>query len=211
LKKLGRNEVLQISKKDEIFFDKYRISDAPGRGIERIKEECQRFGKDEPVFKSKGCEVATTFQWDNKNFDIVNDIVNEENVIINDENVIINDEKDIVNEENVIINQKNGTIKSENGTIKSENGTINDIVNDIVNDTVNQNKTVENKKDISKKTILKIITENENISLNEIVSKSNISRRTTMRYLDILKKENKIEYYGAPKTGGYRIIKQKTS
>ena len=89
-------------------------------------------------------------------------------------------------------------IKPENGTVKSENGT--------VNGTVKPDNDIATKKDIVINMILQIITETENISTDDIAKKIGKSRRTTRRYLNLLKKENKIEFYGAPKTGGYRII-----
>ena len=70
---------------------------------------------------------------------------------------------------------------------------------------VNENDIV-NKKDRIKNAVLQIIIENENISANDIAKQIGKSWRTTMRYLEILKKENKIEFYGAYKTGGYRMI-----
>ena len=160
--------------------------EAWGRGIDRIKEECQRFETEEPVFKSKGCDVVTTFEWDNAKIETINtdnDIVSGTiNGTVNDENGIVNDKNDIVNDENGIVNDENGIVNDEN---------------DIVN-----------LKDIPN-IILQIIAKNENISAFDIAKKIGKSWRTTMRYLETLKKENKIEYYGAPKTGGYRIIEQK--
>lgn len=130
--------------------------EAWGRGIDRIKEECQRFGTENPIFKSSGSDVVTIFQWDNTKFEEAQNTANKNN----------------------------------------------DIVNGIVNDIVSR-------KDITKNTVLQIITENKNISAFDIAKQIGKSWRTTMRYLEILKKENKIEFYGAPKIGGYRIIEQK--
>lgn len=68
------------------------------------------------------------------------------------------------------------------------------IVNDIVND-----------KDSIKQTVFKLITEKEGLSASDIAKLIDRSWRTTMRYLNLLKKENKIEFRGAPKTGGYYL------
>jgi ATP-dependent DNA helicase RecG len=164
-----------------VFFRSGQI-ESWGRGIDRIKEECQRFGAEVPSFESNGCDVLTIFQWDSKNYVIINeenDTIKQKNNTVNQKDIIINKKNFIINKKNVIINKKNVIINKENVII--------------------------NKKGITQKTILQIITENENISADEIAKKIEKTWRTTMRYLEILKKENKIEYYGSRKTGGYRI------
>ena len=144
--------------------------EAWGRGIDRIKEECRRFGTEVPIFKSNGSDVATIFQWENTNYVIIN----QENVIVNQENVIVNEENDIIKVKNDIINDENDIIS---------------------------------KKDMMINTVLQIITQNENISADEIAKQIGKSLSTTMRHLKTLKKEKKIEYHGARKTGGYKIVK----
>ncbi|MDR1980602.1 MAG: putative DNA binding domain-containing protein [Tannerellaceae bacterium] len=74
--------------------------------------------------------------------------------------------------------------------VKSDNGT--------VNGTVNEGNAI-------KDSVFKLITENEGLSASGIAKSIGKSRRTTMRYLDLLKKEDKIEFKGAPKNGGYYI------
>ena len=74
--------------------------------------------------------------------------------------------------------------------VKSEIGIVNGIVN--------------NKEDI-KNAVYKLITDKEGLSASDIAILIGKSWRTTMRYLNTLKKENKIESKGAPKTGGYYL------
>ena len=77
-----------------------------------------------------------------------------------------------------------------------ENGTVNGIVNTedgIVNGT--------------KEDVLNILKQQEGFSASELAQKINKSLRTTMRYIDTLKKAGLIEFRGAPKTGGYYLIK----
>ena len=81
------------------------------------------------------------------------------------------------------------TPKPTDGTIKPADGTI-------------------NSETIIKKMIFKLILEKEGISARDITKLIGKSLRTTMRYIDMLKKENKIEFRGSLKNGGY-YIKQK--
>ncbi|MDR1937859.1 MAG: helix-turn-helix domain-containing protein [Tannerellaceae bacterium] len=74
--------------------------------------------------------------------------------------------------------------------VNPDNGIVNVIVND---------------KDAIKQTVLRLITEKEGLSASDIAKLIDRSWRTTMRYLNLLKKENKIEFRGAPKTGGYYL------
>lgn len=56
--------------------------------------------------------------------------------------------------------------------------------------------------------ILKYISQNPMIKTSEIEVFINKSNATTERYLKILRENNYIEYVGASKTGGYKILKQ---
>ena len=49
------------------------------------------------------------------------------------------------------------------------------------------------------------IKQNPNLKANKISESLNIPLRTVERYLKQLKDENKIEFKGSPKTGGYLI------
>lgn len=90
--------------------------------------------------------------------------------------------------------------------IQNEPANINgDIVNDIVNPNDDIVNGIVNSKDEIKDTVLKLITNKEGLSASDIAKQIGKSWRTTMRYLDLLKKEEKIEFRGAPKTGGYYL------
>jgi ATP-dependent DNA helicase RecG len=51
--------------------------------------------------------------------------------------------------------------------------------------------------------ILLLIKNNPGINVSIIKSLLNVPQRTIERWINQLKKENKIEFKGAPKTGGY--------
>jgi ATP-dependent DNA helicase RecG len=75
---------------------------------------------------------------------------------------------------------------------------VNEAVNDIVNDIVNRDSDIKN-------AVLQLISENRGLSASDIANRIGKSWRTAMRYLDLLKKEDKKEFRGAPKTGGYYL------
>ena len=54
--------------------------------------------------------------------------------------------------------------------------------------------------------ILVLIENNPGINVSSIKSLLNIPQRTIERWINQLKKDNKIEFKGAPKTGGYFVI-----
>ena len=54
--------------------------------------------------------------------------------------------------------------------------------------------------------ICELLKENNNITIEQIVSVSKISRRTVMRILDNLKNNNVIKRVGSDKTGHWEII-----
>jgi len=90
--------------------------------------------------------------------------------------------------------QKNDTV---NGIVNSENGTIKGTINSI-DGTINPESPIE-------EIVLKLIADNEGLSARKISKLIDKSLRTTMRYLDILKKSDKIEFQGALKNGGYYL------
>lgn len=93
----------------------------------------------------------------------------------------------------------------KNNPINVNDGIVNDIVNVIVNPNDGiVNDIVKSKNDI-KDTVFNLITNNEGQSASDIAKQIGKSWRTTMRYLDLLKKEERIEFRGAPKTGGYYL------
>jgi len=81
-----------------------------------------------------------------------------------------------------------------NDTINFDDGTINGTINSETS---------------TKEMILKVISDKEGLSARDIIKLTGKSLRTIMRYIDILKKENKVEYRGALKNGGYYIKGQK--
>ena len=88
-----------------------------------------------------------------------------------------------------------------------QDGTTNlgdDIVNP-ENDIVNPENDIVNEGITLKDIVFNSIKEQEGLSASDIAKFIEKSWRTTMRYLNQLKKENKIEFRGAPKTGGYYL------
>lgn len=73
------------------------------------------------------------------------------------------------------------------------NGGVSDGVNGGVDDEVNA--------------LLKVIEENPGIKSMSLKEQTNVSQRTIERWLKQLRDENRIEFIGAPKTGGYFIKK----
>jgi len=90
--------------------------------------------------------------------------------------------------------KKNDPVNTIDNTADSNDGIVNDIVNDIVN-----------KKGSVEQVVYELIKEGEGLSASDIAKVIGKSWRTTMRYLDVLKREGKIEFRGAPKTGGYYL------
>ena len=52
-------------------------------------------------------------------------------------------------------------------------------------------------------TLVRYISENPGLNTNQLIAKMNVPKRTLERWLSLLKKDNKIEYHGSKKTGGY--------
>jgi ATP-dependent DNA helicase RecG len=84
-----------------------------------------------------------------------------------------------------------------NDTINSTSGTINGIINP-TDGTINLESSIE-------EIVLNLIAENEGLSARKISKLIDKSLRSTMRYLDNLKKSDKIEFRGALKNGGYYL------
>jgi len=87
--------------------------------------------------------------------------------------------------------QKSDTV---NGIVSSADGTI----NDTINGTIKRESPYE-------EIVLKAIADNEGLSAQILSKLIDKSLRTTMRYVDNLKKSNKIEFRGALKNGGYYL------
>jgi ATP-dependent DNA helicase RecG len=69
------------------------------------------------------------------------------------------------------------------------------------------NDTIKSKVANNQEIVFELIKSKEGLSAPKIAEHIEKSLRTTMRYLDALKKNNKIEFRGAPKTGGYYLKK----
>ena len=82
---------------------------------------------------------------------------------------------------------------------EKENEVINEDINDVIN--VGQKLNTEERKNI----ILKLIEENEKISIQQIVENIEVSKSTVERDLKELKEENKIKYIGSRKSGKWII------
>ena len=86
---------------------------------------------------------------------------------------------------------------------EAQNEVINDGINEDINDVINvgQKLNTEERKNI----ILKLIEENEKISIQQIVENIEVSKSTVERDLKELKEQNKIEYIGSRKSGKWII------
>jgi len=82
---------------------------------------------------------------------------------------------------------------------EAPNEAINEDINDVIN--VGQKLNTEERKNI----ILKLIEENEKISIQQIVENIEVSKSTVERDLKELKEENKIKYIGSRKSGKWII------
>ena len=76
---------------------------------------------------------------------------------------------------------QNGTV---NGTVKLNNGIVTG----------------------SKKDLLRVISSEGGLSADRLALKTGKSLRSVRRYIDQLRKDNLIEFRGAPKTGGYYLL-----
>ena len=86
---------------------------------------------------------------------------------------------------------------------EAQNEVINDGINEDINDVINvgQKLNTEERKNI----ILKLIEENEKISIQQIVENIEVSKSTVERDLKELKEQNKIKYIGSRKSGKWII------
>ena len=82
---------------------------------------------------------------------------------------------------------------------EAQNEVINEDINDVIN--VGQKLNTEERKNI----ILKLIEENEKISIQQLVENIEVSKSTVERDLKELKEENRIEYVGSRKSGKWII------
>ena len=97
---------------------------------------------------------------------------------------------------------------SDNGRIVTlYNMNYNEAQNDGINEEINEEINVGQKLNTEerKKIILKLIEENEKISIQQLVENIEVSKSTVERDLKELKEENKIEYIGSRKSGKWII------
>jgi len=213
-------------------FTRMHLVEQVASGIPRMRDEMREAGLPEPVFSTEGGFFSVEFKRLQKN-DIVNsdddivksdnDTVNFENDTVKSENDPINLDDDPINSEDDPINLNNDPVNLEGDPINLENDTVN-LENDTVkseddtvkskNDTVkSEDDTVKSKNDTVKKDsdieddILKLITENEGLLAPKLSKQTGKSIITIKRYLAKLKESGKIEFRGAPKTGGYYVKK----
>ena len=90
---------------------------------------------------------------------------------------------------------------------QKENEAQNEVINDGINEEINEEINVGQKLNTEerKKIILKLIEENEKISIQQLVENIEVSKSTVERDLKELKEENKIEYIGSRKSGKWII------
>jgi predicted HTH transcriptional regulator len=142
-------------------------------------------------------ERNDTINEDGDTINLDDGIINLDDVIINPDNGIVNLDDDIVNLENGIVNPDNGIINLDDGIVNLENGIVNPD-DGIINDTVNEEVSIE-------EILLRLIAKNEGLSAPQLSTRIGKSLSTAKRYLAKLKKSDKIEFRGAPKTGGYYL------
>ena len=97
---------------------------------------------------------------------------------------------------------------SDNGIIVTlYNMNYNEAQNDGINEEINEEINVGQKLNTEerKKIILKLIEENEKISIQQLVENIEVSKSTVERDLKELKEENRIEYVGSRKSGKWII------
>ena len=97
---------------------------------------------------------------------------------------------------------------SDNGIIVTlYNMNYNEAQNDGINEEINEEINVGQKLNTEerKQIILKLIEENEKISIQQLVENIEVSKSTVERDLKELKEENKIEYIGSRKSGKWII------
>jgi ATP-dependent DNA helicase RecG len=95
-----------------------------------------------------------------------------------------------------------------NGIVNSnitDSGTVNGIVNSNITDSVTDNDIVNGIVNSSKNDLLNLISIEGGLSAVQLKFKIGKSLRSVHRYINQLRKDNLIEFRGAPKTGGYYL------
>jgi ATP-dependent DNA helicase RecG len=167
-------------------FTRMDLVEQVASGIPRMREEMQEAGLPEPIFSTDGGFFTVEFKRPKKD-----DIVKTDDGIVND---IVKPDNGIVN---VDENSNDDPIKSTNDPVNDPVKSTNDPVNDPVkstNDPVNLEEQV-----------FSLINSKEGLSAPEISKLVGKSLKTTKRYIKKLREIDKIEFRGAPKTGGYYL------
>lgn len=84
-----------------------------------------------------------------------------------------------------------------------KNDVVNDVINDVVNDVLNDAQISEIS--LRRDKLLVLIKDNRDITIEKMSKTLGVSRPTIERDLSILKKENKVEHVGSPKSGFWKI------
>ena len=159
-------------------FTRMNLVEQVASGIPRMRDEMLEVGLPEPTFYTEGGFFSVEFKRPQKN-----DIVNSDDGIVNLENDPVNSEDDPVNSESDPVNLRNDTVNPKNDPVNSKNDPVN-----------------------LEEQIYRLITKNGGIAAPEISTLIKKSLKTTKRYLAKLKESQRIEFKGAPKTGGYYLI-----
>jgi ATP-dependent DNA helicase RecG len=170
-------------------FTRMSLVEQVASGIPRMRDAMKDAGLPEPTFIADGGFFTVAFKRPKKD-DIINGIIKPSDGTIKSDDGTINLDDGTINLDDGTINFDDGTINLNDGTINLDDGTINDIIN----------------ADIPiEEMIFKLISFKEGLSARDISKLTNKSLRTIMRHIDILKKEDKIEFKGALKNGGYHV------
>lgn len=154
-----------------------------GTGLQRIIEGCREHGLADPIFESSNTNFRVTIIRNQNGEHKVS-----ENSVISKENVA----------KNVTHNVTENTLSSENVTHNvTENALSSRNVTHNVTENVTNNVT-ENKKEIRKEKILEFMKENEEITLEELASKCNVTIRTIKRDIADLKNQKRLQRQISP-------------
>ncbi len=169
-------------------FKELELIEKWGTGINRIIDLCKKHNIEKPIISEKNDFIDIEF---------IRPI--QENVGINQKNVGINKDNVVLKQENEGINQKNVVLKQENVGINEDNVGINED-----NVGINKDNVGINEDNVGINDIKLYIKMNEPVSAEKLSKYfNNVTKRTIERKLKKLKDENKIEYRGSKKTGGY--------
>ncbi len=170
-----------------------------GLSNEPVNPEYTPKEKKDEVVNSKN----STSKQNNEPVNSENGIQKQKNEVVNPENATKNDRNEVANE---AVNSENATQKQENEpvneAVNSENG-IQKQKNEPVNEAVNLDNGSDNRKDETVKAVYIVICENPGIRKPVIIAKVGKSRATVERAIAELKEQERIEFRGAFKNGGY--------